>query len=167
MDIPVRHKCDTTGDGLATVDATKCEFCRSGRSRRSSPRLAGKNARPAFPRIIHAGRNKVAQSVAGTAQRRFDVAYTVLPVARWPSDRGSGGGCGCWLRPPRSRMTRVSFLERWRLRARGRRSFRTWAGGRNQRSVAPGFAGFIGRSRRDRDVRTLRVSVQPAAWLRP
>jgi len=43
---PVRDKWDKPRKDLGIADVTECEFCRTSRSRRSSPSLTGKNGPP-------------------------------------------------------------------------------------------------------------------------
>ena len=66
----------------------------AGRFLLGAPRSSGR-----LPRMIHVGRNKVAQDVAGTAQPRPRHGNVLWLVERASSDRSSGSCCGCLFRP--------------------------------------------------------------------
>ncbi|MFV1968204.1 MAG: hypothetical protein ACC628_22505, partial [Pirellulaceae bacterium] len=61
--------------------------------------LTVENDQNAWGRIIHVGRNKVAQNIAGTAQPMPAQWNVLLSIQRVSSDRSSGSGFGCLFRP--------------------------------------------------------------------
>jgi hypothetical protein len=50
-------------------------------------------------RIIHVGWNKIAQTVAGTAQLGYTRSNTLCAIRRLVSDRSSGSIASCSFRP--------------------------------------------------------------------